>query len=55
MVAAQNITTNSGGDKNFSFSVAGLAPGQQLSATATNTTAGNTSEFSGNITIVVVP
>jgi len=54
LVAAQNITTNSGGDKSFSFAGA-WPPGTVLTATATSTTAGNTSEFSANRTVVPGP
>ena len=54
LVGAQNITTNSGGDKSFSF--AGAWPsGMVLTATATSTIAGNTSEFSANRTVVLGP
>jgi CSLREA domain-containing protein len=54
LLAAQNITTNSGGDKSFSF--AGTWPaGTVLTATATSTTAGNTSEFAANRTVVTGP
>ena len=34
---------------------AGLTAGLQLTATATSTGAGNTSEFSGNVTVVPGP
>jgi hypothetical protein len=54
-IAAQDITTQASGDRGFSFQVAGLAPGHQLTATATASTAGNTSEFSANIIVVAVP
>ena len=51
----KNVTTNSGGDIGFSFAQTGLAPGQQLTTTATNVGAAETSEFSANITVVPAP
>ena len=54
MVAVQNITTNAGGDRGFSFHVAGL-PGLQLTATATAIAAGRTSEFSANSAVGIGP
>ncbi len=50
-----DITTNSGGDKTFSTSLAGLAPGMQLTATATSAATNETSEMSANVVIVAVP
>jgi parallel beta-helix repeat protein len=55
LVAAQNITTNSGGDKSFSFASGVWPAGTVLTATATSVTAGNTSEFSANRTVVPGP
>jgi hypothetical protein len=55
LVASQNITTNSGGDKSFTFFVASLVAGQQVTATATSVTAGNTSEFSLNRIVTTAP
>ncbi len=49
------ITTNSGGDKSFAFATAQLAPGQLVTATATNTVTGDTSEFSSNAPVIAVP
>ena len=49
------ITTNSGGDRSFAFATAQLAPGQLVTATATNTVTGDTSEFSANATVIAVP
>jgi CSLREA domain-containing protein len=49
---AQNITTNSSGDKSFSIQIAALTAGQQLTATATAVNAGNTSELSANVVVV---
>ena len=49
------ITTNSGGDKSFAFATAQLAPGQLVTATATNTVTGDTSEFSTNAPVIAVP
>jgi hypothetical protein len=54
MVGSTTVTTDSGGDKAFSLQIAGVSPGQQLSATATSSTAG-TSEFSANVSLVIVP
>ena len=54
ILGTQNITTDAGGDKAFTFLTA-LPAGQTLSATATSTTAGNTSEFSLNVIIVAAP
>jgi hypothetical protein len=53
--AVQNVTTNSGGNRGFTFQVGGLSQGQILTATATSVTAGNTSEFSANVTVIPVP
>ena len=55
LIATLTTTTNSGGDRSFSVQTGGLAPGQQLTATATSTGAGNTSEFSANIVVASVP
>ncbi len=55
MLATQTITTNSSGNKTFSFAIAGLAPGLQLTSTATNTTTNDTSEFSANVVVVAAP
>jgi hypothetical protein len=54
-VAAVTITTNSGGDKSFAFASGGWPAGTVLTATATSTGAGNTSEFSANRTVVTGP
>jgi len=45
-LTAMDVSTNGGGDASFNFNVAQLAPGQHVTATATDP-AGNTSEFSG--------
>ena len=55
IVAQKNVTTNSGGDIGFAFAQTGIAPGQQLTATATNVGAAETSEFSLNVTVVPGP
>ncbi|HYI22452.1 MAG TPA: right-handed parallel beta-helix repeat-containing protein [Candidatus Limnocylindrales bacterium] len=55
LYASQNVTTNSGGDAGFAFQVGGLSPGTVLTATATSTSAGNTSEFAANRTVVPGP
>jgi titin len=52
-LASQNVTTNSSGNKGFTFSVAGLSPGIQLTATATNLANNDTSEFSFNIVVTI--
>lgn len=54
-IGAQNVTTNANGDRGFAHPVAGLAPGHVITATATNTTTGNTSEFALNRTVVPGP
>jgi hypothetical protein len=46
-VAAKAITTGSTGTKTFTIAVPTLAPGLQLTETATNLANGDTSEFSG--------
>ncbi len=51
-VSGFDVTTNSGGDKSFSVGLAGLAPGQQLSATATSAATNETSEMSSNVVVV---
>jgi CSLREA domain-containing protein len=51
-VLAQNGTTDADGDTTFVMQVPGLVQGQQLTATATRTTSGDTSEFSLNQTVV---
>lgn len=55
IIAFKNITTNSGGDKGFSFASSALAPGMVLTVTATPVTNGSTSEFSANRTVAVGP
>lgn len=45
-LTAINVNTNTSGDASFNFNVPQLAPGQHVTATATDP-AGNTSEFSG--------
>ena len=52
---SQVITTNSGGDKSFSFNISAILAGQVVTATATAVTAGETSEFSINRTVIAVP
>jgi CSLREA domain-containing protein len=54
-LGSRSITTDSGGDKAFSFVTAQLAPGQAVTATATATAAGDTSEFAANMTVLSVP
>ncbi|HYI23699.1 MAG TPA: right-handed parallel beta-helix repeat-containing protein, partial [Candidatus Limnocylindrales bacterium] len=54
-LAALTITTNSGGDKGFAFASGAWPVGMVLTATATSTTAGNTSEFSVNRTVMPGP
>ena len=55
LLGATTATTNSGGDGSFSFSTAALSPGQEVTATATNTTTGDTSEFSLNAVVLQLP
>lgn len=55
LVGATTVTTNANGDKGFSVSTAGLALGQQVTATATNTTTNDTSEFALNVTVTPGP
>jgi hypothetical protein len=55
VLAAQNVTTNANGDTSFSFASGGWPSGMVLTATATSVTAGNTSEFSANRTVVAGP
>jgi parallel beta-helix repeat protein len=54
-LATQNITTNSTCTRSFSFALGGLAPGQQLTATAIDLSTNDTSEFSLNRTITQAP
>ena len=55
-LATQTITTNSGGDKSFTFQVPNLSAGTTLTATASTTLFyGNTSEFSANVIVMAVP
>ena len=52
MLASQTITTNTSGNRAFTFQVANVAAGQQLTATATNVATSDTSEFSINQGVV---
>ena len=54
-LGSTTVTTNSSGNKSISLATAQLSPGQQVTATATNTTTGDTSEFSANVTVVAAP
>jgi hypothetical protein len=54
-LATQTVTTSAAGDVGFNFQLAGLAPGQQLTATATRNSNGATSEFSANRAVTVGP
>jgi hypothetical protein len=54
-IAAQNITTDAGGDASFAFASGAWPVGTVLTVTATSTTAGNTSEFSANRTVAPAP
>ena len=51
LLASKSVTTTATGNKTFTFSLSGVPPGLVLTATATSTTAGNTSEFSVNRTV----
>jgi hypothetical protein len=55
LLASKTVTTNSGGDVSFSFQLTSVAPGQQLTATATETVHHNTSELSALVTVVTGP
>jgi hypothetical protein len=55
MLATQNITTNSSGNRGFAFQVAGLSPGHVLTATAINLANNDTSEFALNVVVVPAP
>ena len=55
LLATQNISTNSGGDKTFSFQVGGLGQGDLVTVTATALATDSTSEFSANRAVVVGP
>lgn len=48
-VGSTTVTTNSSGNATLNFSVNGVFAGQYFSATATNTSTGNTSEFSNTV------
>ena len=54
-VGGANVTTNSGGDDTFSCVSPVPQLGQAVTATATNTTTGDTSEFSLNVGVVPGP
>jgi CSLREA domain-containing protein len=55
LLAFQNITTNSSGNRSFSFTLGNLSVGQQVTATAINVATDATSELSLNHTIVTGP
>ncbi len=55
LIATQNVSTNSSGDASFTFVSSQLAPGLVLTATATEQTTGNTSEFSANRVVAAGP
>lgn len=44
-------TTDANGNASFAFGTSGLVAGQEVSATATNTASGDTSEFSENVVV----
>lgn len=52
MLANKLVTTASNGKVNFTFQVASVVPGQQLTATAINQSTDDTSEFSANAIVV---
>jgi CSLREA domain-containing protein len=52
LIGSTTFTTNSNGDKGFSLVTAQVVAGQQLTATATRTSDGSTSEFSANALVV---
>jgi hypothetical protein len=49
LVQTFTVTTNGAGSASGSFSVSGLAPGQFITATATEGDAGSTSDFSNSV------
>ena len=49
------MTTDSDGESGFNVQLAGLSVGNTITATATSTTAGNTSEFSSNLQVGAGP
>ena len=51
LVGVALVTTDGGGHADFSEHVSGVSPGQELTATATNTASGDTSEFSACVTV----
>jgi hypothetical protein len=53
LVAQTTATTDAGGDASFTCTgtVGFLIPGQTVTATATNTATGDTSEFSRNVLV----
>ena len=55
MLATQNITTNTSGNRAFAFQVPSLSPGMQLTATAAIVVNNATSEFSTNVVVVNAP
>ena len=55
LLGGKTITTNSGGDASFTSATAALSPGQEVTATATDTTTGDTSEFALNVVVVPGP
>jgi hypothetical protein len=53
-IGSKSVTTGSAGTVSFTFSPANaVSAGQGITATATDPTAGNTSEFSGKVTVSV--
>jgi parallel beta-helix repeat protein len=51
-LGSTTITTGSDGNKAFTFNTAQVSAGQQITATAIETSTGNTSEFSSNVVVV---
>lgn len=50
-LAQTKVSTNAGGDVGFAVTIGGLVPGQQVTATATNISTSDTSEFAQNRTV----
>ncbi len=50
-LGSKSVTTNGGGDVSFSFATVVTSHGQLVTATATNATTGDTSEFSANVVV----
>jgi CSLREA domain-containing protein len=54
-LGGKTVTTDAAGDESFSFFTSALSPGQEVTATATDASTGDTSEFSLNAIVVSAP